>query len=319
MISDELKAAAKGRWREILIGIGVDGELLNGLHQPCPFCGGVDRFRFTDHEGEGFYYCNQCGSGTAFHLASKTLDKNYGEVCKMVEEVLGSGPIEPVKMDRSGEAEKVRKIWDDSRELEKGDPVCRYLLGRGLDTASTSLRHHLGIFDGGSERTYHSMVAPIEGSTGEMIGIHITHLENPEGERWIKARIKAPKKQRKIADTISGGAIRLFKADPDKGLGISEGIETALAVKHLKGVPCWSVMNATGIEKFFLPDPRPRCLTIFADKDKNFVGLKSAYALAHRLVIKDDYHPIFVEKPMASGDFLDELNAYAVHPRKGEG
>lgn len=309
MISQELKDRAKGRWKEILMGLGVDGKFLNGHHQPCPFCGGVDRFRFTNHEEEGFYYCNQCGSGTAFHLAAQVLNKNYGEVCKMIETLLGSGPIEPVKMDRSGDAEKVRKIWEDCRDLERDDPVCRYLIGRGIDTASNVLKYHVGIFDGGSGKTYHSMVAPITGPTGEMLGIHITHLENPAADKWIKAGIEAPKKQRKIADTISGGAIRLFDPDPDDGVGIAEGIETALAVRKMWNVPCWSVMNATGIEKFRVPNPQPRRITIYADNDKNFVGMKAAYNLANRLAIKDEYWAVFVEHPMIIGDFLDLLNA----------
>jgi len=309
MISQELKDQTKGRWKEILTGLGVDQKLLNGYHQPCPFCGGVDRFRFTNHEGEGFYYCNQCGSGTAFHLAAQVLNKDYGEVCKMIEVLLGSGPLEPVKMDRSGDAEKVREIWKHSLDLVKDDPVCRYLIGRGINTASKTLKFNPGVFDGQSHRSHPSMVAPIMGPTGEMLGVHITHLENPDADKWIKARIDAPKKQRKIAGTISGGAIRLFDPDPDDGVGIAEGIETALAVRQMWKVPCWSVMNATGIEKFKLPDQRPRRITIYADNDKNFVGLRAAYNLAHRLVLKDDYHAVFVERPLIIGDYLDELNA----------
>lgn len=299
--------------------IGVEGKILNGLHQPCPFCGGTDRFRFTDHQNDGGYYCGQCGSGTAFHLASKLLDKDYPEICKMIEALVGSGtlPTRTEVVDRSVQAEKVREIWEQSLNLVKDDPVCRYLIGRGLTTASTTLKFNPAVFDGKSGKNHPSMVAPIHGPTDELIGLHVTHLLEMEG-RWIKAKIEAPKKQRKIADTISGGAIRLWKADIDEGIGIAEGIETALAVRELWHIPCWSVMNATGIEKFQIPEPRPRRLTIFADNDRNFVGMKSAYILAHRLVLKDDYHPIFVQQPMALGDFLDELNGYSVKPRKGQ-
>lgn len=57
----ELKQAANGRWREILVAAGAPLELLDGQHHPCPKCGGSDRFRFTDQAGDGSVLCNQCG------------------------------------------------------------------------------------------------------------------------------------------------------------------------------------------------------------------------------------------------------------------
>ena len=37
---------ATGRWREILPAFGMPSSVLNGRNQPCPLCGGTDRFRF---------------------------------------------------------------------------------------------------------------------------------------------------------------------------------------------------------------------------------------------------------------------------------
>lgn len=313
MISDKLKEQTKGRWRSILITMGVPEEIVNGEHQPCPFCGGVDRFRFTDHEGQGFYFCNQCGNGTGFDLASKILNKTFAEVCKEIEKILGNGLPPQTSWDSTRDtAEKnaVNKIWKDSVPIKKGDPVCCYLMNRGLSNGTTTLRFHNGVFDGFSGKRIPSMVAPITDAVDEMVGIHLTHLGQIKG-RWEKSPlVKAQKKQRKLVKTISGGSIRLFKMDIEN-LGISEGIETALAVKEQTGVPCWSVMNATGMEKFQLPDPRPLMLTIYADNDLNFTGLRAAFVLANRLVIKDQFFNVFIEKPMITGDFLDQMNAHA--------
>jgi len=313
MISDQLKQQTKGRWRSILISMGVPETILNGEHQPCPFCGGTDRFRFTDHEGQGFWWCNQCGNGTGFDLAAKILDKSFAEVCQDIEKILGKGPIPQTSWDTTvdtAERNAVNKIWGDSVLIKKGDPVCCYLLHRGLSKGSPILKFHKGVFDGFSGKRIPSMVAPITDAKGEMSGIHITHLGLIKGN-WEKSPlVKAQKKQRKLSRTISGGSIRLFKMDLEN-LGISEGIETALAVRESRGVPCWSVMNANGMEKFQLPDPRPLRLTIFADNDLNFTGLKAAFVLANRLSIKDKFSNVFIEKPMATGDFLDQLNAYA--------
>jgi len=313
MISDKLKEQTKGRWKPILLTMGVPEEILNGEHQPCPFCGGTDRFRFTDHEGQGFWWCNQCGNGTGFDLASKILNKTFAEVCQEIEKILGTGVPLTTSWDNTkhtAEKNAVNKIWKDSIEITKGDPVCCYLMNRGLSNGTTTLRFHSGVFDGYSGKRIPSMVAPITDAVGEMVGIHITHLGQVRGKWGKSPLVKAPKKQRKLEHTISGGSIRLFKMDIEH-LGISEGIETALAVKEQTGVPCWSVMNATGMEKFQLPDPRPLRLTIFADNDLNFTGLKAAFVLANRLVVKDQFSNIFIEKPMGTGDFLDEMNAHA--------
>ncbi len=56
----QLKSAASGRWPEILPeAAGIDPNLLDGRHHPCPKCGGRDRFRFVDRES-GACLCNQC-------------------------------------------------------------------------------------------------------------------------------------------------------------------------------------------------------------------------------------------------------------------
>src|SRR2546429_9652752 len=49
----ELKARAQGRWTEILRTLGVDEKVLNKRNQPCPMCGGNDRFPYTDKLWEG--------------------------------------------------------------------------------------------------------------------------------------------------------------------------------------------------------------------------------------------------------------------------
>ena len=59
----EVKRHAAGRWAEIVGTLaGVNGETLSGRHQPCPRCGGTDRFRaFGDFDQTGGCICNQCG------------------------------------------------------------------------------------------------------------------------------------------------------------------------------------------------------------------------------------------------------------------
>ena len=54
--------AASGRWPELLQSLaGVSPDQLTDQHQPCPACGGTDRFRWDNDDGPGGCFCNQCG------------------------------------------------------------------------------------------------------------------------------------------------------------------------------------------------------------------------------------------------------------------
>lgn len=61
--ADKVLAAAQGRWTEVLGSLGVRTEYLTGRHGPCPGCGGRDRFRFDDLDGNGSFICSQGGGG----------------------------------------------------------------------------------------------------------------------------------------------------------------------------------------------------------------------------------------------------------------
>ena len=56
--------AAKGKWKGILLTLGIPAEVLVPKHGPCPLCGGKDRFRWDNKEGQGTYICNSCGAVT---------------------------------------------------------------------------------------------------------------------------------------------------------------------------------------------------------------------------------------------------------------
>lgn len=58
-----IKAAAAGRWLEILPAAGIPAELLDGKGHPCPRCGGTDRFAaFNDVAERGAVICRRCFS-----------------------------------------------------------------------------------------------------------------------------------------------------------------------------------------------------------------------------------------------------------------
>ena len=80
--------AAHGHWQEILPDLGVPHRALNGKHQPCPACGGKDRFRFTDRHGDGDYFCSGCGAGKGVSLIAKVNGWDYAEAAKRIDELI---------------------------------------------------------------------------------------------------------------------------------------------------------------------------------------------------------------------------------------
>jgi len=66
----------------------------------------------------------------------------------------------------------------------------------------------------------------------------------------------------------------------DSGLGIAEGIETALATARVFQ-PVWATLDAGNLAAFPVL-PGEVALSIFADRDKSGTGQKAALACAER-------------------------------------
>jgi putative DNA primase/helicase len=92
--------AALGRWSDLLTALGgLEPAQLNGRHQPCPLCGGRDRYRFDDRQGSGSWFCNQCGGkdqlgggGTGIDLLMRLRHWSYRQACEAVERYLELAP-----------------------------------------------------------------------------------------------------------------------------------------------------------------------------------------------------------------------------------
>ena len=89
-----IRDAANGRWAEIFATLGIAvGE---GKHQPCPVCGGTDRFRFDDRDGRGTYFCNQCRpeAGDGFSLVQRVRGCPFLVAVNLVAQALGVSPVD---------------------------------------------------------------------------------------------------------------------------------------------------------------------------------------------------------------------------------
>jgi putative DNA primase/helicase len=102
-----------------------------------------------------------------------------------------------------------------------------------------------------------------------------------------------------------GAAWRLGPATVE--LVVTEGIETALAVRLMMGKPTWAALSATGIEKLWVPET-VHCLFIAADHDPDGKGEAAARALAQRLLREDRTKVVKIRKPQTPGtDWADSL------------
>ncbi len=96
MPSDSL-SAADGRWPSILQDLaGLTPDQLEDRGQPCPACGGNDRYRWDNDDGPGGAYCNQCGGRdgkgggmTGIGLLMRIRNWTFKEAARAVEQHLG--------------------------------------------------------------------------------------------------------------------------------------------------------------------------------------------------------------------------------------
>jgi putative DNA primase/helicase len=115
--------------------------------------------------------------------------------------------------------------------------------------------------------------------------------------------VESPKKL--MTSGINGAAIHLCEAG--EILALAEGIETALAVHQLEGLPVWSTIDAGNMERVLLP-ATVRKVYIYADHDASYTGQRAAYMLAHRLVVMEK-RQVEVRIPKHPGDWLNVLLA----------
>ncbi len=278
-----IRERTRGQWRSILITLGIDPKYLTGKNGPCPFCGGKDRWRFTNYNGDGCWICNRCGTGSGTDLLMKYTGQPFREIAPRIEAVIGfeSPPQAKPKRDLTKLRGSLNALWSNASPVRRGDATDLWLRSRGLglDLYPPCLRTGRNVRfnpDNDSPVTLHpAMLALVTGPGGKPATVHRTYLSS-DGR---KAPVEKPRKL--YSQAPKGSAVRL--AVPAAAtLGIAEGIETALSAGKLFGIPTWSVICAHGIETFEPPAGIARLL-IFADHDRNHVGQKAAHTLAARL------------------------------------
>jgi putative DNA primase/helicase len=151
---------ANGHWPAILGAFaGLSSDQLTDKHQPCPLCGGKDRYRFDDQDGTGSWFCNKCGgpseaggAGSGIDLLLRRTGWSFKDAAQRIEQHLGITPQRPDAPTKGAEnvwrysdtfmvcrfpGKKIRPLcWLGSRWEWKAPPAPRPLLN--LDQLRTS-------------------------------------------------------------------------------------------------------------------------------------------------------------------------------------
>jgi hypothetical protein len=161
--------------------------------------------------------------------------------------------------------ELARVIWCEAVDA-RGTPAEAYLRSRGLELPGEPvLRFHPRCPHG--KHVLPAMIAQMSCPlTGEARGIHRTFIK-PDGSG--KADVASPKMMLGPA-----GVIRLYEPE-GCGLGITEGIEDALAIAQRIGWgPVWAAGSAGAIARF--PVLAHRTLNVFCDANDGGVSILRA-------------------------------------------
>lgn len=205
------------------------------------------------------------------------------------------GAIEPLRREDVA-SRNAQRLWREAATLV-GSPAADYLQSRCITATSPDLRFHprMPLGPKGAVRFLPAMVAAVR-NDAEVLALHRTFLD-PEGAGL--ARFDQPKR---ALGSLGSGAVRL--AFPRGGrLGLAEGIETALSVMQLFGIPCWATLGNERFGLVTIPEG-VRELHLFVDNDAGGVladeRARKAYAAEGRRIVTRP-------PPTTGHDWNDEL------------
>lgn len=302
--------AARGKWRGILLQLGLPEACLKNKHGPCPLCTSQSNFRWDNKDQSGSYICT-CSAGDGMDLAIGYTGRPFAEIAAQIDAMLGNvkpdAPQRPPMTDDE-RRKALRAVFSETAPMQHGDLAAIYLLSRGIHepTFPTALRFGAALRDGeGGIRP--AMVAIVTDPAGKPVTLHRTFLRQ-DGK--AKAEMAAPRKMMP-GEIPDGSAVRLSEFTTG-ALGIAEGIETAMSACALYDMPVWAAINSAMLAKWIPPDGCDE-VAIFGDHDAKFGGQAAAYALAHRLAVKG-LHVTVHFPPNPGQDFNDIWQARSRKP-----
>lgn len=143
----EVLQKMKGLWADAMVQIcGANPNFFKTKkHQPCLYCGGNDRSRWTDkvsEPGDGGIICNQCGSGDGILWVQKLRGESFSESINALGDWLNLVPVEIVA--------KANKRASRTSPYKMGSQIdherCLEIMERTERVESTPLSVYEGIY-----------------------------------------------------------------------------------------------------------------------------------------------------------------------------
>ena len=116
---DDVKAKAQGLWADTIFPrFNIDVRFKKKT--PCPACGGRDRFRYDDKNGNGDYICQHCGAGDGFSLIQKCTHLSFPDTIAEVAAIVGLDATSNITDADREKWRKEKELRDkEQRELER--------------------------------------------------------------------------------------------------------------------------------------------------------------------------------------------------------
>ncbi|WP_171458212.1 primase-helicase zinc-binding domain-containing protein [Acinetobacter sp. ANC 5045] len=125
--TDDVKAKAQGIWADTIFPrFGID--VIFKKKTACPACGGTDRFRYDDKNGNGDYFCQQCGAGDGISLIQKVTGLTFPEALSEVASIVGLDATSQITDADRARWRKEKELRDKERrelELKRQEQISR--------------------------------------------------------------------------------------------------------------------------------------------------------------------------------------------------
>lgn len=110
---EQVKDAATGRWKDLIFpALGIEVPARPNKHAPCPACGGTDRFRCDDKQGNGTFICTHCGAGDGFHLVQLVRHWDNKQILNEIASILGLSSTSKI-------SDEDRKKWREEQQRKQ--------------------------------------------------------------------------------------------------------------------------------------------------------------------------------------------------------
>jgi putative DNA primase/helicase len=283
----KLADRCRGKWPSVWgqVGLGLTDKALRGKDTACPICGGKDRFRISNIDGRGTWFCHgENKGGDGVELVKQVLKVDFRRAAELIEGVVGAatayGAIGGGNGHGGGKPKDPLKSWREANVNVFNTAVSDYLKGRGIELTAAeavALRSHPALWHWLSQAKWPAMIAAVGPFGGPPVTCHQTFLE-PDGSG------KAPLEKARLFPSGASptGGVWFGMPDPDHEFIVAEGIESALSAMRLFDAHAGcAALSDNGVRFLELP-PEARRVRVFADDDELGQGAAAATEAGRR-------------------------------------